>query len=317
MKLSLVCPCFNEEGNVRKFLEVSEKALNGKVDSYEIVFVNDGSRDNTWKILRELRESSDTNIKILNLSRNFGKEAAMYAGLQKAEGDYVTIIDADLQQDPAIALEMVEFLENNPDYDCVAAYQDRRNEGALLSFFKKSFYKVINALCEIDFHDGASDFRTFRHEVAEAILSVREYHRFSKGIFSWVGFNTHYIPYTANVRNEGKTSWSFRKLFKYGFDGIIAYSTLPLKLSSFLGIIISILSLLYMIVVIIQKLTAGIDIPGYATTIVLILFMGGLQLISLGIIGEYISRIYIEGKKRPICIVKNYETNFKNDETDK
>ena len=314
MKLSLVCPCYNEEGNVGKFLQACQSSLKNKISSYEIIFINDGSRDNTWKALKELCHSSDVSIKLINLSRNFGKESAMYAGLQKAEGDYVTLIDADLQQDPAIAVEMVEFLENNADFDCVAAYQERRNEGAVLSFFKKTFYKVINALSEIDFHNGASDFRTFRREVAEAILQVREYHRFSKGIFSWVGFNTYYMPYTAKARNDGKTSWSFKKLFKYGFGGIIAYSTMPLKLSSFLGIFISILSLLYMIVVIIQKLTAGIDIPGYATTIVLILFMGGLQLISLGIIGEYIARIYIEGKRRPICIIKNYETNIKSDE---
>lgn len=313
MKLSLVCPCYNEEKNVRAFLEACKAALDGKVESYEIVFVNDGSRDNTWKELKALCAETDTNIKILNFSRNFGKEAAMYAGLGKADGDFVTIIDADLQQRPEIALEMVDFLENNPDYDCVAAYQAERNEGAVLSFFKNTFYKLINGMCEIDFKQGASDFRTFRHEVVDAILSVREYHRFSKGIFSWVGFNTHYIPYVAEERNAGNTSWSFKKLFKYAIDGIVAYTTMPLRLSSIVGILMSVIAAIYMIVVVIQKLTFGIAIPGYPTIIVLILFIGGLQLTSLGIMGEYISRIYIEGKRRPICIIKNYETNEKKD----
>ena len=309
MKLSLVCPCYNEEKNVKEFHKACRAALDGKIESYEIIFVNDGSNDNTWKELSDICESSETNIKILNLSRNFGKEASMYAGLQKAEGDYVTLIDADLQQRPEIALEMVEFLENNTDFDCVAAYQEQRREGFVLSLFKSMLYRIINRMCDIDFKQGASDFRTFRHNVVDAILSVPEYHRFSKGIFSWVGFNTYYIPYIPEERNSGKTTWSFKKLFKYALDGIIAYSTLPLRISSVVGILMSFIGALYMLIVVIQKLTFGIAIPGYPTTIVLILFIGGLQLTSLGIIGEYISRIYIEGKRRPIYIIKNYETN--------
>ncbi len=311
MKLSLVCPCYNEEKNVRAFHDTCISALRGKVDSYEIVFVNDGSRDKTWAELTDICSTSETNIKIINLSRNFGKEAAMYAGLQKAEGDFVTLIDADLQQRPEIVLDMVSFLENNPDFDCVAAYQEQRREGAVLSIFKSMFYKIINKMCDIDFKQGASDFRTFRRNVVDAILSVPEYHRFSKGIFSWVGFNTHYIPYVPEERNSGKTTWSFKKLFKYALDGIIAYSTLPLRISSVVGIIMSFIGAIYMLVVVIQKLTFGIPVPGYPTIIVLILFIGGLQLTSLGIMGEYISRIYIEGKKRPICIIKNYEKNEK------
>lgn len=313
MKHSIVCPCYNEEENVRAFFEACREAHKGKFEPYEIVFVNDGSRDNTWKELKEICKSTDIPVKIINFSRNFGKEAAMYAGLQKAEGEYVTIIDADLQQRPEIAIDMIEFLENNPDYDCVAAYQAERQEGKVLSFFKTMFYKLINGLCNIDFKQGASDFRTFKHYVVEAILNVPEYHRFSKGIFSWVGFHTYYLPYVAERRNAGDTSWSFRKLFQYAIDGIIAYSTLPLHISSVVGIIMSIVAALYMIVVIIQKLTFGIDVPGYATIIVLILFIGGLQLTSLGVIGEYLSRIYIEGKRRPICIIKNYETNKKSE----
>ncbi len=311
MKLSLVCPCYNEEKNVKAFHDACKLALDNNIESYEIIFINDGSKDNTWGVLSELCKNSDTNIKIVNLSRNFGKEAAMYAGLQKAEGDFVTLIDADLQQRPEIVLDMIDFLENNTEYDSVAAYQEKRREGAVLSMFKSMFYKIINKMCDIDFKQGASDFRTFRKNVVEAILSVPEYHRFSKGIFSWVGFNTHYIPYVPEERNAGKTTWSFKKLFKYALDGIIAYSTLPLRISSVIGIIMSFIGAIYMLIVVIQKLTFGIPVPGYPTIIVLILFIGGLQLTSLGIMGEYISRIYIEGKRRPICIIKNYETNEK------
>lgn len=305
IKLSLVVPCYNEQDNVKLLYSACKDVFSDKLDNFEVVFVNDGSRDNTWKELKELYEK-EQNIKLVNFSRNFGKEAAMYAGLQKAVGDYVTIIDADLQQRPETVLKMVEFLDNNDDFDCVVAYQDERKEGKLLSFYKKCFYKLINAVCEIDFRSGASDFRTFRHNMVESILEMKEYFRFSKGIFSWVGYNVHYMPYIAEKRNAGKTSWSFRKLFKYAMEGILAFTTFPLKLATYAGGICSFLSLLYMVVVIIQKLAFGIDIPGYPTLIVLILFIGGIQMILLGIIGLYISKMYIEGKRRPIYIAKEY-----------
>lgn len=305
IKLSLVVPCYNEQDNVQLLYSACKDVFSDKLDNFEVVFVNDGSRDNTWKELKELYEK-EKNIKLVNFSRNFGKEAAMYAGLQKAVGDYVTIIDADLQQRPETVLKMVEFLDNNDDFDCVVAYQDERREGKLLSFYKKCFYKLINAVCEIDFRSGASDFRTFRHNMVESILEMKEYFRFSKGIFSWVGYNVHYMPYIAEERNAGKTSWSFRKLFKYAMEGILAFTTFPLKLATYAGGICSFLSLLYMVVVIIQKLAFGIDIPGYPTLIVLILFIGGIQMILLGIIGLYISKMYIEGKRRPIYIAKEY-----------
>lgn len=305
IKLSLVVPCYNEQDNVQLLYSACKDVFSDKLDNFEVVFVNDGSRDNTWKELKELYEK-ERNIKLVNFSRNFGKEAAMYAGLQKAVGDYVTIIDADLQQRPETVLKMVEFLDNNDDFDCVVAYQDERKEGKLLSFYKKCFYKLINAVCEIDFRSGASDFRTFRHNMVESILEMKEYFRFSKGIFSWVGYNVHYMPYIAEERNAGKTSWSFRKLFKYAMEGILAFTTFPLKLATYAGGICSFLSLLYMVIVIIQKLAFGIDIPGYPTLIVLILFIGGIQMILLGIIGLYISKMYIEGKRRPIYIAKEY-----------
>ena len=305
MKLSLVVPCYNEQDNVRPFYEACAAAFRGKIDSYEIIFINDGSKDETWRALKEIHAGTQ-HIKLINFSRNFGKESAMYAGLQKAEGEYISIIDADLQQRPEIVAEMVDFLEQNMDYDSVAAYQVNRQEGKVLSFCKRSFYALINRMCEIDFKSNASDFRTFRRGVAEAILEMKEYFRFSKGIFSWVGYNTHYIPYEAAQRNAGETSWSFRKLFKYALEGIVAFSTFPLKLATYCGLIFSLLSLTYMVVVIVQKLFWGIDVPGYPTLIVVILLVGGIQMLMLGIIGQYISKIYIEGKRRPIYLVKEY-----------
>ena len=308
IKLSLVVPCYNEEANVRPFFEACKAALDGHIDNYEVIFVNDGSRDNTWRELKALF-AEDARIKAVNFSRNFGKEAAMYAGLQKATGEFVTIIDADLQQRPELVPDMVAFLEEHEEYDSVAMFQHDRNEGKLLSFFKKTFYRLINAMCDIDFRSGASDFRTLRHYVVDAVLDMKEYFRFSKGIFSWVGFNTHFMPYTAKQRQAGKTSWSFKKLLKYAIEGITAFTTFPLKVSAYVGGACSAFSLIYMLVVIVQKLFFGIDIPGYATLVVLVLLIGGIQLISLGVIGQYISKIYIEGKKRPIFVQKDYLDN--------
>lgn len=305
MKLSLIVPCFNEQDNIEPFFDACEKVLGREVPSYELIYVNDGSRDETWNRLKALRAAKpDACIKLIDLSRNFGKEAAIYAGLQHAAGEYVTVIDADLQQRPEVVLEMVTLLEENKEIDCVAAYQERRREGRFMTFCKKMFYKLINKVCDIDFHDNASDFRTFRRRMAEAILEMREYHRFSKGIFSWVGFHTHYIPYTAEERHAGKTSWSFRKLLKYACEGFLSFTTFPLRLATYLGLFTSFAAIVYLIVVVVQKLTHHIDVAGYATVVVLILLMGGVQLILLGVIGEYLARIYIEGKRRPICIVK-------------
>lgn len=314
MKLSLVCPCYNEGENIEAFYRTCRDVLSGKVESYELVFINDGSRDNTWdKLLAIANDPDAQNVKLINFSRNFGKEAAMYAGLCKAEGEYTTIIDTDLQQRPEYVLEMVEILECNPDVDCVAAYQQWRRESKLLVGCKKLFYKLINKISDINFRSGASDFRTFRRGVVEAILSVNECHRFLKGIFSWVGFNTYYMPYTADTRAAGKSSWSFWKLLRYALGGIVSFTTFPLKLASFIGGTMSAMSLLYMIFVVVQKLVWGISVEGYATIIVLILLIGGIQLLCLGILGEYISRIYIQGKHRPICVIKEYKSIKRHD----
>ncbi len=309
MKLSLIVPCYNEQDNVVPFFEACQEVLGDKVSGLEYIFVNDGSGDETWKRLLALRsDNTQSNIKLVNFSRNFGKEAAIYAGLKHAVGDYVTIIDADLQQRPEVVLKMISILDDDEDLDCVAAYQDKRREGKFLTLCKKMFYRIINKVCDVDFYSGASDFRTFRLRMARAIAGMEEYHRFSKGLFSWVGFKTNYIPYTAEERNAGKTSWSFRKLLKYAGEGFLSFTTFPLRIATYLGTLTSFAAVVYFLVVVIQKLTGHIDISGYATIVALILLMGGIQLIILGIIGEYLARTYIESKKRPIFIEKQYIT---------
>lgn len=306
MQLSLIVPCYNEQDNVEAFHDACRAAFDGRIASYELIFVNDGSRDDTWARLTALQEKTDVPVKLIDLSRNFGKEAAMYAGMQRAEGEFVTVIDADLQQPPEKALEMVRFLEANPDFDAVAAYQDARREGRFTALCKKLFYHVIDAACDIPFKADASDFRTLRRGVVQAILSMGEYHRFSKGIFSWVGFRTHYLPYTVQPRHAGKTSWSFVKLCRYAVEGIVSFSTFPLRIATVTGALMAFMSLVYILIVVIKKLAYGIAVPGYATIVVLILFTGGLQMIMLGIIGQYIARIYIQSKQRPIYIAREY-----------
>lgn len=308
MKLSLVVPCYNEAENVANFQDAVITAFSGCGYDYEIVYIDDGSRDATLHNLKKLHAEQKCPVKVVSFSRNFGKEAGLYAGLEHASGEYISLIDADLQQRPEIVRDMVRILDENPDCDIVAAYQDRRGEGKVLSFFKKGFYKIINWLSNVKFHADASDFRTFRRSVAESILQLAEYHRFSKGIFSWVGFNTHYIPYTACPRAAGTTKWNFRKLTNYAIDGIIGFSTRPLHLSTYLSGITAFAAVVYLIVVICQKLMDGIAIPGYATIIVLILLLGSMQLFCIGIIGEYVGRTFEQTKQRPIYLAKEVLT---------
>ena len=308
MKLSLVVPCYNEAENVAAFQEAVMHAFDGCGYRYEIVFVDDGSKDATLHNLRKLHSAQKCPVKVISFSRNFGKEAGLYAGMQHASGEYISLIDADLQQRPEIVREMVEILDSKPEYDVVAAYQDRRNESKILSFFKKSFYTIINRLSSVKLQPDASDFRTFRRSVAESMLSMGEYHRFSKGIFAWVGYETCYIPYTACERAAGTTKWSFRKLFNYAVDGIIGYSTAPLRFSIYLGGITAVAALLYLVIVVLEKLITGIDIPGYATIIVLILLLGSMQLFCIGIIGEYVGKIFEQSKQRPVYIPKEILT---------
>lgn len=304
MKVSLIVPCYNEEENVQAFFDAVRKVFDDKDYEYEIIFVNDGSRDKTQECLEAIYASKKANVVVVNFSRNFGKEAAMYAGLQNASGDLVSIIDADLQQRPEVAADMVDILMEHEEYDCVAAYQEERREGKIVSFLKKMFYKLINKTTDVEFYSGASDFRTFRRKMVDAILSMTEYYRFSKGIFSWVGFETYYIPYRAEERNAGVTKWSIKKLFKYAIDGFVSFTTFPLRIATWLGVFTSFCAIAYLFVVVIQKLCFGNEVPGYPTIVVLILLLGGIQLIILGIIGEYIARMYVQQKNRPIYIEK-------------
>ncbi|MDY4581953.1 MAG: glycosyltransferase family 2 protein [Candidatus Faecousia sp.] len=304
MKLSLIVPCFNEAENVVAFQDAVIGAFQDCGYDYEIVFIDDGSRDATLHNLKKIYAAQRCPVKVISFSRNFGKEAGLYAGLQHASGEYLSLIDADLQQRPEIVREMVKILDEQPEYDVVAAYQDRRSEGKVLSFFKKSFYFIINKLSDVTLQPDASDFRTFRRSVRDSILELAEYHRFSKGIFAWVGYSTCFIPYTACQRASGSSKWNFWKLTEYAVEGIIGYSTAPLRLATVLGSFSGVAAILYLIWVILEKLIRGIDVPGYATIIVLILFFASMQLFCIGIIGEYVGRTFEQTKNRPIYIAK-------------
>ena len=304
MKLSLVVPCFNEAENVARFQSAVIDAFKDCNYNYEIIFVDDGSTDATMHELRKLHEKQLCTVKVISFSRNFGKEAAIYAGIKHSTGAYVSLIDADLQQQPELVRSMVQMLDDDNNYDVVAAYQDRRGESKLLSMFKKGFYGLINRLTDTPLKADASDFRTFRRTVADNIISIGEYHRFSKGIFAWVGYKTLYIPYIALPRAAGKSKWNFSKLFNYAIDGIIGFSTKPLRIATFLGSLSGIAALIYLVIVVLQKLIAGIDVPGYASIIVLILFFGAMQLFCIGIIGEYVGRTFEQSKNRPVYLTK-------------
>ena len=308
MKLSLVVPCYNEAENVQAFQDAVIGAFDGCGYDYEIIFVDDGSSDATLHNLKKIFTKQSCPVKVVSFSRNFGKEAGLFAGLQQASGAYIALIDADLQQRPEIVRDMVKILDENEDTDVVAAYQDRRGEGKILSFFKKSFYAIINKLSKVSLQPDASDFRTFRRSVRDSILQVAEYHRFSKGIFAWVGYNTKFIPYTACARHAGATKWNFWKLLNYAIEGIIGYSTAPLRFSVYIGGFTAVAAILYLISVVCEKLFWGIDIPGYATIIVLILLLGSIQLFCIGIIGEYVGRTFEQSKNRPVYIAKEILT---------
>lgn len=308
VKLSLIVPCYNEEGNVENFLRETRQALKGYTDSYELIFVNDGSKDSTPAKLRKIfNENKDVNIKVINFSRNFGKEAAMYAGFIQSAGEYITIIDADLQQDPKYAVEMAEILDSNPDCDMVAAYQAQRKEGKALSKGKHLFYKTISKMTGIDFISDASDFRTMRKCVADTIVALPEYHRFSKGIFSWVGYNTVSIPYEVRERESGETKWNLKKLMAYAVEGIMAYTDKPLKMPLYLGAILMVISLILGVL--------GLFVPYYGI-ISAILFVGSLVLVCQGINGAYLGKVHTQVKDRPIFIAKEILTYEHGQESD-
>lgn len=311
MKISIVVPCYNEKETVELFYHaVVEELLKIGYD-YELIYVNDGSKDSTWEVIKSLAKRFEK-VKAINLSRNFGKESAMFAGLEAADGDYVAVMDADLQDPPALLSDMVYGIEYE-GYDIVGTRRvSRKGEPPIRSFFARKFYQLINKFVEVEIVDGARDYRLMKRDVINSILKMREYNRFSKGIFAWVGFKTKYLEYENIERVAGETSWSFWKLVKYAIQGIVAFTTAPLQLSTILGIIVSILSFVYMLFVFFKAIVYGDPVAGYPSLMVVITFLGGVQLVSLGVLGEYISKMYLEVKQRPIYLIKEvveYEKN--------
>ena len=303
MLLSIIIPTYNEEGNI---LELN-KRLNSTLNNieYEIIYINDGSSDKTLEKIKYIYEQDNTHIKYISFSKNFGKEAAIYAGLKHSTGDFTCIIDSDLQQNPKYILTMLDYLKKHDEIDQVAmVMNNREKENIFNKCFKKMFYKIINKLSDIELIDGASDFRMFNVNVKNAILSLNENNRFSKGIFSWIGFNTKYLNYDVEKRFSGKTKFGFKNQIKYAITGITNYSIKPLQLSTIIGAIISLLSLIYILITLIQVLIFGKDVPGYASLLISILFMGGIELIFIGILGIYLGKTYSETKNRPIYIEK-------------
>jgi glycosyltransferase involved in cell wall biosynthesis len=308
--LSVVVPCYNEENTVPIFfatiIPIMDTVCAKHGLDYEIIFIDDGSRDNTLSNIRDIRKNSQ-NIHYVSFSRNFGKEAAVYAGLEKSRGDYVCIIDVDLQDPPSLIPDMLLPVISG-DYDCVAGRRvSRKGEPFIRSFFARQFYKTMRSLSDIEIVDGARDFRIINRKVADAILSLNEYNRFSKGIFSWVGYKTKWFEYENVKRSAGETKWSFWKLFVYAIDGIIAFSIKPLVLASLAGFIFFFIAILLIILIIVRKIVFGDPVAGWPSLVCIILFSGGLQLITTGILGQYLAKTYLEVKKRPLYIIKTEE----------
>ncbi|HFI0425476.1 TPA: glycosyltransferase family 2 protein [Streptococcus suis] len=307
--ISVIVPCFNEEEAIPYFYEAMEKVRKEMGEKFEYIFVNDGSKDGTLKTLRQL-SGHDQAVRYLSFSRNFGKEAALYAGLQAATGDLVTVMDVDLQDPPEMLIEMKAMLDSNADLDCVGTRRvSRDGEPPIRSFFAKLFYKLMNKISQVEVVDGARDFRLMRRHMVDAILSVSEYNRFSKGIFAWVGFETEYLPYKNVERVAGETSWSFWKLLSYSIEGIINFSDTPLNIASYTGFFTFLLSLVLMVFVVFKTLVFGDPTIGWPSTICIILFLGGLQLMTIGILGKYLAKVFLETKKRPVYIVKEKSSN--------
>ncbi len=303
--ISVVVPCYNEEQALPYFIQeiqmvAAEMAQKGV--ELEILLVNDGSRDGTLGLLRDYA-AQYPNVRYLSFSRNFGKEAAMYAGLEHARGDYVAIMDADLQDPPALLPQMYDLLQTG-EYDSVATRRvSRQGEPPIRSFFARMFYKLINRISDADIVDGARDYRLMRRPMVDAILSMKEVNRFSKGIFGWVGFRTYWLPYENVERVAGETKWSFWKLFRYSLEGIIAFSTAPLAIASVVGLLVCLAAAVALAVVLVKTLAFGDPVAGWPSMICIILFLGGVQLLTVGIIGQYLAKTYLETKKRPIYIL--------------
>lgn len=303
--ISIVVPCCNEEAVLDKFYDKTVSVIKSVEDAdFEFVFVDDGSRDSTLEIIKRLR-AKDRRVRFVSFSRNFGKEAALLAGLETAKGDYVTTMDADLQDPPELLVEMWDKMRQDKNLDCVAARRvSRRGEPPIRSFFARRFYKLINRMSKVEMVDGARDFRLMSRRMVDAVISMREYNRYSKGLFSFVGFKTEWVEYENVQRVAGETHWSFWKLMVYAIDGICAFSTVPLVISAIFGLLFCLLAFIMIVIIIVKTLIFGDLVSGWPSTICVILFVGGIQLLALGVIGEYLAKTYLETKQRPVYIVR-------------
>ena len=306
-KITLIVPCYNEEESLPIFYKAASEVTAGLSSyAFDFLLVNDGSKDRTLEVMKELAQK-DPRVRYLSFSRNFGKEAAMFAGFVNAAGDYVAVMDADMQDPPALLPQMIKILEGG-EYDSVATRRvNRAGEPPIRSFFARMFYRIINRISDADVVDGARDFRLMKREMVDAIVSMCEYNRFSKGIFGWIGFRTKWLPYENVQRAAGETKWNFFSLFKYSIDGIINFSQAPLAIASYTGIVFTVISFVMVLFVFLRRLIFGDPVAGWASTICIILFIGGVQLLCMGIMGQYLSKTYLEVKKRPHYIVS--ETN--------
>ena len=308
-KISVIVPCYNEEETVNLFYQEINKTINSLNNyKFELIFVNDGSSDNTYNIIKSLA-SEDKNVKYINFSKNFGKEAAMYAGLELSSGDLVTIMDADLQDPPSLLPQMIDYI-NNEGYDCVATKSTSRNGYSFLrKTFTRWFYKIIAKISKTQMVEGARDYRLMTRQMVDAIIKMKEYNRYSKGLFSFVGFNTKWIEFENQERVAGTTKWNFWKLFSYAIDGIVGFSTAPLIISSIIGVLFCLISFILIIFIIVKTLIFGDPTSGWPSLACIIFFVSGVQLFCIGIIGQYLSKVYLEVKNRPIYIIK--DTNIK------
>ncbi len=305
-KISLIIPCYNEEESLPLFYREVTGVMEGLGREYELIFVNDGSKDDTLLALKKMAER-DGHVIYLSFSRNFGKEAAMYAGFCNAQGDYVAVMDADMQDPPALLPRMLEMLESG-EYDSVATRRvSRTHEPPVRSWFARKFYRIMNRISDAEIVDGARDFRLMKRDMVDAIVSMSEYNRFSKGIFGWIGFRTCWLPYENVERAAGETKWSFWKLFRYAVNGVISFSEAPLNIASWSGIFMTVCSCFMLLLIVFRRLLFGDPVAGWASTICVIIFIGGIQLFCLGIMGQYIAKTYMETKHRPHYIVA--ETN--------
>ncbi|MDH6363612.1 glucosyltransferase [Enterococcus sp. PF1-24] len=310
--ISIVVPCYNEEATIPLFYQEMEKVHQEIADEFEYIFVNDGSKDKTLEVLRNLAKEDPKQVRYISFSRNFGKEAGLLAGLEAATGELVTVMDADLQDPPELLPQMIAMLAADPELDCVGTRRgDREGEPVIRSFFAKQFYKLINKIGQTEMIDGARDFRLMTRQMVDAILELKEHNRFSKGLFSWVGFKTEYLSFENRERVAGTTSWSFWQLFNYSIDGIINFSDAPLNIASFVGFFTCLVSGIAMIFIVARALLYGDPTSGWPSMVSIFLFVGGLQLMCLGIIGKYIGKIFLETKNRPDYIIKETEKTAK------